>query len=135
MNAKRADGMTALMIAAESGQVEVVKLLLDRGAAVNREDKQRLTALMWASGKGHLEIARLLLAAGADVHTVDVTGRNSPPDCTTQGPDGNHRTSESAWRQGLGACRETPYIGTIVLLGGNPQHIRLHDTAPMSLTY
>ena len=33
------DGWTALMMASDSGQVECVKVLLDRGAEVNMQDK------------------------------------------------------------------------------------------------
>ena len=33
------DGQTALMKASEAGQVECVKVLLDRGAEVNMQDK------------------------------------------------------------------------------------------------
>ena len=33
------DGETALMMASEAGQVECIKVLLDRGAEVNMQDK------------------------------------------------------------------------------------------------
>ena len=35
----RQDGWTALMMASEAGQVEGVKVLLDRGAEVNMQNK------------------------------------------------------------------------------------------------
>ena len=39
MNLSLQDGQTALMKASEAGQVECVKVLLDRGAEVNMQDK------------------------------------------------------------------------------------------------
>jgi len=57
---------TALSFAADRGSVEIVKMLLDRGAEVNAKDTYyRVTALTWALEKGHVEIARLLLDKGA----------------------------------------------------------------------
>jgi hypothetical protein len=57
---------TALSFAADRGQVEIVKLLLDRGADVNAKDSfYGVTALVWAANNGHVEVARILLARGA----------------------------------------------------------------------
>ena len=43
------DGMTPLMIASQSGAVELLGLLLEAGARVNYQDNSGTTALMWAS--------------------------------------------------------------------------------------
>lgn len=68
-NAARENGETPLMTAARLGQVEVMKLLLGRGADVNaRETKFGQTALMWAAGRP--EAVRLLLGRGADVRAM-----------------------------------------------------------------
>jgi ankyrin repeat protein len=57
---------TALSFAADRGQVEIVKLLLDRGADVNAKDSfYGVTPLVWAASNGHVEVARILLARGA----------------------------------------------------------------------
>lgn len=58
-------GMNALSRAVFSGNVEVVKRLLDAGAAINARSDQ-LTALMAAAAFGHEAMARLLLERGAD---------------------------------------------------------------------
>ncbi|CAE7265982.1 RIPK4, partial [Symbiodinium microadriaticum] len=60
------DGMTALMLASESGHFEVARLLLEAGAEKECSDDDGWTALMLASDNGHLEIARLLVEDGAD---------------------------------------------------------------------
>jgi ankyrin repeat protein len=57
------------MLACRSGNQEVVKLLLDRGARVNQKEALRgTTAMMWASEQGHSEIIRLLTQHGAEVN-------------------------------------------------------------------
>jgi len=54
---------TALSFAADRGQVEMVKLLLERGANPEAEDTfYHATALGMAAQKGHAEIVSLLLA-------------------------------------------------------------------------
>jgi outer membrane protein assembly factor BamB len=59
-------GLTALMLAAERGHLEVVRLLLERGAAVDaRETFFHGSALDKALGGGHLALARYLLEKGA----------------------------------------------------------------------
>ena len=74
VNAKDRDGSTALMIASERGDAEVVKLLLENGADPNAGDTSGYTALMFASYSGDLEIAKLLVKKGADVNARDKDG-------------------------------------------------------------
>ena len=49
------------MAAADAGQLEVVKLLLNAGAATSGRDGSKETALYKAARQGHAEIARLLI--------------------------------------------------------------------------
>lgn len=51
----------------EKPTVEMVQLLIDKGARVNQTVRYK-TALMGAASEGHLEIARLLLAKRAEVN-------------------------------------------------------------------
>ena len=46
-------------------QIEVVKLLIEKGADVNSRNDTGGTALMFASGRGHTEVAQLLIEVGA----------------------------------------------------------------------
>ena len=65
--------MTALMIASQHGNEEIVELLLKHGAKVNVQSKDiGWTALMFASDSGHTIIATLFLKHGADVDVLGV---------------------------------------------------------------
>ncbi|KAF7914114.1 uncharacterized protein EAF01_000520 [Botrytis porri] len=66
---------TALEGAAASGDVRLVRKLLDIGAKVNQEGHFGSTPLKAAAEKGHVEIVRLLLENGADInHYEEYTG-------------------------------------------------------------
>ena len=53
-------GITALMAAAQEGHERVVKLLLQRGAEINKQKSDGFTALILAAIGGHDLLARLL---------------------------------------------------------------------------
>lgn len=65
INAPDSKGETLLQSAAAKGNLAVVKLLLDNGAAVDGLQQPGLTALHFAAGNGHKAIVDLLLAKGA----------------------------------------------------------------------
>jgi ankyrin repeat protein len=67
VNAKDAEGRTALMFAVINMHHETVKALLEGGADVNGRANDGGTALMLAASCGDAEIVRLLLSNGADV--------------------------------------------------------------------
>lgn len=58
-------GRTPLIVAAMSGHVPLVRILLARGANVNATDMEGWTALRYARGFGYTDIAELLAEAGA----------------------------------------------------------------------
>ena len=71
------DGATALMLASENGNLEVVRLLCEAGADKDKADKDGFTALILASSRGHLDVARLLCEAGADKDKGIVDGHTA----------------------------------------------------------
>jgi ankyrin repeat protein len=71
VKAKDSQGHTALQFAALLREVEIVRMLLEKGADVNAKDNSRSTALHWAIGTGKprsVEVVRMLLEKGADVN-------------------------------------------------------------------
>jgi ankyrin repeat protein len=61
-------GATALNEAAFRGQVEVVRLLIRRGADINERDREGASPLDEAAWRGFRDIAALLLESGAEVN-------------------------------------------------------------------
>ena len=64
VNAIGMRGQTALMRAAENGQTEIVKLLLEAGADWRPKDESGMTALGYA--QAYYDIEELLWRAGAE---------------------------------------------------------------------
>ena len=56
----RGFGLTALMIAAGSGHINVVQTLLDKGANIKAKDNNKWTALVWANSEDHKDVVKLL---------------------------------------------------------------------------
>ena len=54
-----------LMLASRGGMDRFVQLLLERRAAINRQDSNGATALTFAAAQGHTAVCQRLLWAGA----------------------------------------------------------------------
>lgn len=94
INATDDDGETALMEAADSRNVETVRVLIANGANVNAADEDGETALMIAADDGRLEIVQLLLQAGANVNARDDDGESALDKAVDEG----HRKVADALR-------------------------------------
>jgi ankyrin repeat protein len=70
-------GALILVESASQGNLEVVKLLVEKGAAVDAVDSEGCTALQKASVRGHISVATYLLDHGADINHADQTGLTS----------------------------------------------------------
>jgi ankyrin repeat protein len=77
------EGMTptkekALHLASRSGNLEIVRLLLDAGDKINEpHSNTACTALIYAAIRGHVEVIRLLLERGADPKLKDKRKMNA----------------------------------------------------------
>ena len=65
---------TALLVAVDKGQSEVVEILLKAGANLEVDEEP---VLIYAVYKNHTGIARLLLAANADINARDLHGKTA----------------------------------------------------------
>jgi ankyrin repeat protein len=63
-----------LLMAAESGQQKVLRLLLEKGADVNAIDEWCNTPLTWAASRGDEMMVQLLLEKGADIEAKSYDG-------------------------------------------------------------
>jgi ankyrin repeat protein len=74
INAVNSFGTTALAAAATNGQEEIVELLMEKGAQIDKRDEKGKTPLMFAVLNGHTEAAEALLEKGAAIDAKDYTG-------------------------------------------------------------
>ena len=75
VNIASADGVTALIIAAENGKPEMVEYFLKSGANENYQvPVTGLSPLILAASKGHLSTSEQLVKGGADVNYKDYSG-------------------------------------------------------------
>lgn len=74
INTADANGLTPLMCAAQSENVDLIQYLVDSGAKLDQQDKLGRTAFHRAICKGQFEFAKALLAHGADSTIRDLMG-------------------------------------------------------------
>ncbi|HLJ19505.1 MAG TPA: ankyrin repeat domain-containing protein [Stellaceae bacterium] len=76
VNLNQADigGRTALSYAAELGNAQMAKELLDAGASPDQRDKQGDVPLHWAANNGRVEVIKVLIAGHAIVDAPDRQG-------------------------------------------------------------
>jgi ankyrin repeat protein len=77
VDARGSDQSTALMLACEANNPEIVGVLLDAGAAVDLRDAQGMTPLMHAARGGSELVLERLAKARPDPKLVDNDGRNA----------------------------------------------------------
>ena len=63
---------TAIMVAAEKGYQDIVQMLVEAGANVNKKDPTHNTALILAAANNNADCVRILAQAGADVNADDL---------------------------------------------------------------
>jgi ankyrin repeat protein len=80
------DGDTPLILAAEQGCLEIVRMLVENKAAVDGgEQTSQRTALMVAARRGHADIVTYLLDRGAAINARDRQGTSALMEATENG--------------------------------------------------
>jgi ankyrin repeat protein len=78
VNAPDADGVTPIMLSASRGWLEVMQVLIERGALISAMDDHGQTALMYVvHGRGNEEALLMLIEHGAKVNAKDHKGRTA----------------------------------------------------------
>ena len=71
---KATGGFTALMFAAQQGDIDTAKVLLDAGAGIEEGTAEEGTPLVLAAASGHEKLALYLLDRGANPNAKDAYG-------------------------------------------------------------
>ena len=114
VDARNAEGRTALQAAAFGGQVETLRLLLEKGADLNAKDRSNQTAVMLAVSMGRLESARLLLEKGADANSRDASGETLHDDAAFAARRRHQCESRPRLEPSAGGGRKRPGRGDAV---------------------
>ena len=72
------DNATPLMRAAGMARVPIINALLDMGANINYQDKDKWTPLQWAINNHQWAVVELLIKRGADRTPLVAREKNSP---------------------------------------------------------
>ena len=71
------DGTTVLMWVALGGDVEMARLLLDKGADIHAQNNSGRTVLMYGARGGDVEVVRFLLDKGTDLNAQDASDQSA----------------------------------------------------------
>lgn len=115
----------ALISAAERGDENAVRTLLQKGASVNARDAHHRTALLAATHANRVAAARVLIAAGADVNAKDDIG-DSP--YLYAGAEGRNEILKMTLAAGADLKSLNRYGGTALIPAahhGHPETVRI----------
>lgn len=82
-------GTGPVVLAASSGHLEAVRLLLTYGADVDERDGEGWTSLLWAANLSNVSLLSFLLASGADVDARSAKGTSCDDFLIAFAPPGN----------------------------------------------
>lgn len=85
INARNMYGSTALLLAAENGHFDVVKLLVEAGADIDIPTNYGSTPLLYGANCGNMNIVKLLVERGAKMLTVNDGGYTMVGTCVVEG--------------------------------------------------
>ena len=74
IDARNADGETALLVATHANNIDAARALIEAGADVNAKDRINDSPYLLAGARGHLEILGMTLSHGADLRSTNRYG-------------------------------------------------------------
>jgi len=104
------------------GQLEEVKLLIEKGAHVDMVNRFNRTALMEASDNGHEKIVELLIKKGANVNMVSNLGRTALMEASNHG----HEKTVELLIEKRANVNMTDFLGSTALIEASRwNHIKI----------
>jgi len=127
IEARDADGRSALLLATRAGAIDAARVLIEAGADVNAKDRIDDSPYLYAGAEGPLEILRMTLGNGADLASVNRYGG------TALIPAAHHGHPEIV-RELLGTAIDIDHVNklgwtalleTVILGDGGPVHTEI----------
>lgn len=113
------NGKTLLMIAAEQGLTDAVRVLLDRHARTDLRTSDGATAVMYAAWGGHDAVVRALADGGADLDTTNSDGKTALMAAAARG---HQNVARTLIQHGVMVDRTTAYGWSALMYAANNGH-------------
>ncbi|PGH55145.1 hypothetical protein CRT60_32535 [Azospirillum palustre] len=113
------NGKTLLMIAAEQGLADAVRVLLDRHARTDLRTSDGATAVMYAAWGGHDAVVRALAEGGADLDTTNSDGKTALMAAAARG---HQEVARTLIQRGVMVDRTTAYGWSALMYAANNGH-------------
>ena len=124
IDARDAQGRTALLIATHHNHIDAAKALIAAGADVNAKDDIQDSPYLYAGARGHLEILKLTLPHGADLRSTNRYGGTAIIPAAERGHVDTVRTLIAAGSDvnHVNRLGWTALLEAIILSDGGPRH-------------
>ncbi len=127
------DKVTLLHAAAEAGQQNTAKALLNANANVNATDNFKLTPLHYAARNGEIHILQLLIQKGADVNAGDEMNETALHKCVQKAPFDEFEDITLLDGTTKSFCMETAITITLIQNGAHVDAISELQNTPLLL--
>lgn len=112
-------GKTLLMVAAEQGLTDAVRVLLERRARSDLRTSDGATAVMYAAWGGHDAVVRALADGGADLDTTNSDGKTALMAAAARG---HQEVARTLIQRGVMVDRTTAYGWSALMYAANNGH-------------
>lgn len=112
-------GKTLLMVAAEQGLTDAVRVLLDRRARSDLRTSDGATAVMYAAWGGHDAVVRALADGGAELDTTNSDGKTALMAAAARG---HQEVARTLIQRGVMVDRTTAYGWSALMYAANNGH-------------